>query len=322
MHIGRKEFLKVLGAGALAAGMAGCGGNTGKSSDSGAQTSAGEGAALPRRREPVKTSGPVMSVVTGKDTDAITRRAIQELGGMGVFVSRGDKVMIKPNIGWDRVPEQAATTNPAVVAALVALCLEAGAAKVTVLDNTINDPRRCYVRSGIKEAAEKAGAECPYLEDYNFKQIEVGGELIKQWPVYQPAMEVDKIINVPIAKHHSLSRLTIGMKNFYGLMGGRRNQLHQDVNLSIVEMTAFFAPTLTVVDAVRILTGNGPSGGSLSDVKQTDTVIASVDPVAADSRAAGLFGIDPAEIRYLALGQERGLGSISPEASLVREVAL
>ncbi len=319
MQIGRKEFLKVLGAGALAAGLTGCGGGA-KTEGSGGGTSGD--AAVQRRREPVKTGGPVLSVATGADPEAITRRAIQELGGMGLFVSRGDKVMIKPNIGWDRVPEQAATTNPFVVATLVTLCLEAGAAKVYVLDNTINDPRRCYVRSGIKEAAEKAGAECPFVEDFNFKKAEVGGELIKQWPVYQPALEVDKIINAPIAKHHSLSRLTVGMKNFYGLMGGRRNQLHQDVHLSIAEMTRFFAPTLTVVDAVRILTANGPSGGSLTDVKQTDTVIASLDPVAADSRAAGLFGIDPAEIRYLTLGQQMGLGSISPDASLVREVSL
>ncbi|MCE5273202.1 DUF362 domain-containing protein [bacterium] len=319
MEIGRKEFLKVLGAGALAAGLAGCGGGA---KTEGAGNGASGEAATQRRREPVKTGGPVLSVATGADPEAITRRAIQELGGMGLFISRGDKVMIKPNIGWDRVPEQAATTNPTVVATLVALCLEAGAAKVYVLDNTINDPRRCYVRSGIKEAAEKAGAECPFVEDFNFKKAEVGGELIKQWPVYQPALEVDKIINAPIAKHHSLSRLTVGMKNFYGLMGGRRNQLHQDVHLSIAEMTRFFAPTLTVVDAVRILTGNGPSGGSLTDVKKTDTVIASLDPVAADSRAAGLFGIDPVEIRYLTLGQQMGLGSISPDASLVREVSL
>ncbi|RLB13312.1 MAG: cytoplasmic protein, partial [Deltaproteobacteria bacterium] len=155
-----------------------------------------------------------------------------------------------------------------------------------------------------------------------FLKVNVGGELIKQWPVYRTALEVDKIINVPIAKHHSLSRLTIGMKNLYGLMGGRRNQLHQDVHLSIAEMTAFFAPTLTVVDAVRILVANGPSGGSLSDVKKCDTVIASVDPVAADARAAALFGITPAEIRYLTLGSEMGLGTLEMAEHQVREVRL
>ncbi len=310
----RKRFLRMMGASALAAGIYGCGGGSGTGGGG------GTGEAPRSRREKVTLSGTQLAVVTGSSPEAITRRAIEELGGMGVFVSKGDKVLLKPNIGWDRVPEQAATTNPEVVRTLAMMCLDAGAAKVFVLDNTISDPRRCYTRSGIKAVADEVGAEMPFLEDYNFTSVNVGGALIKEWPVYKAALEVDKIINVPIAKHHSLSRLTIGMKNFYGLVGGRRNQLHQDVHLSIAEMTAFFAPTLTVVDAVRILTGNGPSGGSLSDVKQTNTVIAAVDPVAADARAAALFGVDPSEIRYLVLGAELGLGTLDPATLAVKEV--
>ena len=315
MPIDRKRFIKLLGASAVAAALHGCGGGSGNGS--------GAGSVMPRRmREPVQLPGAKMAVVTGSGPAEITRRAIEELGGIGLFISKGDKVLVKPNIGWDRVPAQAATTNPEVLATLIRLCFEAGAGRVTVLDNTISDSRRCYIRSGIKKAAEELGAEAPYLEDYNFRKVNVGGELIREWPVYKDALEVDKIINVPIAKHHSLSRLSIGMKNFYGLMGGRRNQLHQDVHLSIAEMTAFFAPTLTVVDAVRILTANGPSGGSLADVKQCDTVIASVDPVAADARAAGLFGIDPAEIRHLVIGHEMGLGNLDPDAVETREIQL
>ena len=314
MRMDRKGFFKVIGASALAAGLPGCGGGAGEGESA--------GAVQVRRREPVVTTGPEMAVVTGTDPGAITRRAVEEMGGIGVFVSRGDKVLIKPNIGWDRVPAQAATTNPEVVTALAVMCLDAGAAKVTVLDNTISDPRRCYVRSGIKKAVEEVGAEIPFLEDYNFRKVNVGGELIREWPVYREALEVDKIINVPIAKHHSLSRLTIGMKNLYGLLGGRRNQLHQDVHLSIAEMTAFFAPTLTVVDAFRILTANGPSGGSLSDVTQANTIIASVDPVAADSRAAELFDIDPNEIKYLVLGSQMGIGTLEWESLRVKEVAV
>ena len=309
----RKNFFKIVGASAMAAGFPGCGGSGGRET---------AGAEPVSRREPVVTTGPKMAVVTGTDPEAITRRAIEEMGGIGVFVSRGDKVLIKPNIGWDRVPAQAANTNPQVVAALAAMCLDAGAAKVTVLDNTISDSRRCYVRSGIKKAAEEVGAEVPFLEDYNFRKVLVGGKLIREWPVYRKALEVDKIINVPIAKHHSLSRLTIGMKNLYGLLGGRRNQLHQDVHLSIAEMTAFFAPTLTVVDAFRILIANGPSGGSLSDVRQANTIIASVDPVAADARAAALFDIDPQEIHYLVLGSQMGIGTLEVESSEVKEVAI
>jgi len=314
MRIDRKGFFRVIGASVLAAGFHGCGG--------GAEKSRRTGAVPVHRREPVVTTGPEMAVVTGADPEAITRRAIEEMGGIGVFLSRGDKVLIKPNIGWDRVPAQAATTNPQIVAALAVMCMDAGAAKVTVLDNSISDARRCYVRSGIKKAVEEVGAEIPFLEDYNFRKVNVGGELIREWPVCREALEVDKIINVPIAKHHSLSRLTIGMKNLYGLLGGRRNQLHQDVHLSIAEMTAFFAPTLTVVDAFRILTANGPSGGSLSDVRATNTVIASVDPVAADARAAALFNIDPQEIRYLVLGSQMGIGTLSLESLKVTEVAI
>jgi uncharacterized protein (DUF362 family) len=316
MSIDRKHFIKLLGASAAAAALGGCGGGS-ESSESG--SSSQQGARKPR---PVALSGPAMSVVKGADARAITRRAVEELGGMGIFVSKGDKVLIKPNIGWDRVPAQAATTNPDVVAELCELCFNAGAAKVTVMDNSINDPRRCYVRSGIKKAAEALGADVPFLEDYNFSSVNVGGELIKQWPVYRGALEVDRIINVPIAKHHSLSRLSLGMKNFYGLMGGRRNQLHQDVHLSIAEMTRFFAPSLTVIDAVRILTGNGPSGGSLADVKQLDTVIASVDPVAADARAAGFFGVDPASIGHLELGSQMGIGTYDLGAIQSVEVAI
>jgi len=315
LSMDRKRFLKLIGVSAVAAGLPGCGPGAGGGTSGGSR--------LPRRmREPVQLPGAKMAVVKGAGPEAITRRAIEELGGIGMFVSKGDKVLVKPNIGWDRVPAQAATTNPEVLAAVVKLCFEAGAGQVLVLDNTISDSRRCYVRSGIKKAAEELGAQALYLEDYNFRSVNVGGELIREWPVYKDALEVDRIINVPIAKHHSLSRLSIGMKNFYGLMGGRRNQLHQDVHLSIAEMTAFFAPTLTVVDAVRILTANGPSGGSLADVKQCDTVIASVDPVAADARAAGLFGIDPAEIRYLVIGSQMGLGSLDPATVETREIQL
>ena len=315
--IGRKSFLKVLGASTLAAGLpGGCGGGGGSVEDSGV------GERPIRSREPITTSGPRMAIARGADPEAVTRGAVEALGGMGLFVSRGDKVLIKPNIGWDRVPAQAATTDPQVVRAVAAMCLDAGAAKVVVMDNTINDPRRCYVRSGIKKVAEELGVEVPYAEDYKFKKVNVGGKLIKQWPVYSDALEMDKIINVPIAKHHSLSRLTIGMKNLYGLMGGRRNQLHQDVHLSIAEMTAFFAPSLTVVDATRILAANGPSGGSLSDVRKCDMVIASLDPVAADARAAELFDIDPAQIRYLVLGSEMGLGTLDPSTLETKEVTL
>ena len=203
------------------------------------------------------------------------------------------------------------------------MCLEAGAKEVSILDNSINDARRCYQRSKMIEVAGSLqGVEAPFVEGFRFKEVAVGGKLIQTWPIYTPALEADVLINLPVAKHHSLSKLSIGMKNLYGLVGGRRNQLHQDVNLSIAELTDFFRPDLTIVDAVRILVSNGPSGGSLSDVRKTDTVIASVDPIAADARAAALFDVNPTDLGYLSIGEQMGLGTLDLQSLSPVEVTV
>jgi uncharacterized protein (DUF362 family) len=249
-----------------------------------------------------------LAVVKGADPAAATRRAIELIGGMGSFVSRGDVVLVKPNIGWDRVPEQAATTNPFVVGALVAMAVESGAKKVIVADNPCNDARRSYVRSGIAEAATKAGAEVVYMEDRHFVKHNLGGQVIKDWLVYRDALDANKIINVPIAKHHGLSGVTLVMKNLMGVTGGGRYLMHQRLAESIVDLTAFFKPTLNVLDAVRILKANGPQGGSTKDVVQLDTVAASADPVALEAFGVTLFGKKIEDDAAVRLGQERGLG--------------
>jgi uncharacterized protein (DUF362 family) len=250
-----------------------------------------------------------LAVVKGADPAAATRKSVELLGGMGAFVSRGDVVLVKPNIGWDRVPEQAADTNPFVVGAIVAMVVEAGAKKVIVADNPCNDPRRCYTRSGIADAATKAGAEIVYIENRHYVKKNLGGEVIKEWLVYRDAIEADKIINVPIAKHHGLGGVTLIMKNFMGAVGGARNLMHQRLPESIVDLTAYFKPTLNVLDAVRILKANGPQGGSLNDVVQLDTVAASADPVALEAFGVTLFGKKVEDHRAVRLGQERGLGT-------------
>ena len=208
----------------------------------------------------------------GKSASFITKAAVDAFGGMKRFISRGDVVVIKPNIGWDRTPEQAANTNPIVVAALVELAYAAGAKKVKVFDNTCNAARRCYKNSGIEEAARATGADVFFVEDRRLKKVNLGGEILKEWPVYADALEADKIINVPIAKQHSLARITLSMKNLMGLIGGSRNLLHQKLDTNIVDLAAFFKPSLTVLDAVRILRANGPQGGNLNDVKIANTV--------------------------------------------------
>ena len=263
-----------------------------------------------------------MAVVKGPDPAAATRKAVELLGGMESFISKGDVVFVKPNISWDRVPEQAATTNPAVVEMVVRMVLESGAKKVLVADNTCNDARRCYKRSGIKEAAERAGADVSFMEDRKFKKIDLGGEVIKEWPVYTDVIEADKIINIPIAKHHGLSGVTLSMKNLMGLIGGARNRLHQKLAESVVDLTAFFKPTLHILDAKRILTARGPASGTTKDIKTLQTVAASVDPVRIDAFGITLFGKEPGEFEHVRLGEERGLGTSDFKAAGFTEVSL
>ena len=201
---------------------------------------------------------PEMAILQGDDPEQLARQAIEELGGMRRFIARGDVVLVKPNIGWDRTPEQAANTNPAVVAEVVRQCWNAGARRVIVTDVSCNDPRRCFQRSGIAAAAQRAGAEVILPDPAKFQDVDLQGEVLRNWPVFAPFLNADKIINIPIAKHHSLTGATLGMKNWYGMLGGPRHQLHQKIHESLVDLAAFMRPTLTIIDCYRVLIRNGP----------------------------------------------------------------
>jgi uncharacterized protein (DUF362 family) len=263
-----------------------------------------------------------MSIVKGTDIAATTRKAVELLGGMGSFVSKGDVVFVKPNISWDRVPEQAATTNPQVVTTVIEMVKEAGAKRILVADNTCNDARRCYKRSGIQDAAKAAGADVSFMEDRKFRKVNLGGAVLEDWEVYTDVIEADKIINIPIAKHHGLSGVTLSMKNLMGLIGGSRNRLHQKMSESIVDLAAYFKPTLNILDANRILTARGPASGTTKDIKVLNTVAASADPVAIDAFGITLFGRDPAEFEHIRLGEERGLGTADFTKMALKEVSL
>jgi uncharacterized protein (DUF362 family) len=263
---------------------------------------------------------PDLVISKGITPARITEAAIRALGGMSRFVSRGDVVLVKPNIAFDRKPELAATTNPEVVATLVRLCLEAGAKQVRVFDNPMEDPRRSYVSSGIMAAAKAAGANVSYIDERKFRRMDLKGEVLKSWEVYQEAVEVDKMINCPILKHHTEARLTMGMKNLMGLIGGERGRLHWHLEQAIVDLAAFFKPTLVVLDAFRVLTANGPQGGSLKYVKQLNTVAASSDQVAIDAMGAKLFGLRPAEMAHLPIAVKRGLGRMDLTKIRIKEV--
>lgn len=264
-----------------------------------------------------------MSIVTGGDAGAAVRRAVDELGGIRRFVARGDVVVVKPNAGWDRTPEQAGNTNPEVVAAVVRLCAEAGAAKVIVTDVPVNEARRTFVRSGIAEAARGAGAEVVLPEERLFRDAELGGETLGVWPVLEPFLAADKIINLPIAKHHSLTGVTLGLKNWYGILGGHRSRLHQRIHESLAELAVFMRPTLTILDGWRVLMRNGPSGGSLEDVELKQTIVASTDPVALDAYAAkAWWDLEAARLPCLSLAEQRGLGTARFETLRTRAVKL
>ena len=262
-----------------------------------------------------------MAVVKGEDPSAITRKAVQLLGGMGRFVKAGDVVVVKPNIGWDRSPEQAGCTNPFVVAALVTMAKESGAKVVKVFDYACNDPRRTYKSSGIEDAVKKAGGLIYFCDEWKYYPAEYPqGALMGDWPVFRDAVECDCFINVPVAKNHGLTTLTLSMKNLMGICGGRRGSIHWNIDKKLPEITEFIKPNLTVIDAYRILLRNGPTGGDLDDVEKKNTVIASADPVMADAYATTLFGLKPSDIGYIAEGAKRGLGSMDIARAKIRSL--
>jgi uncharacterized protein (DUF362 family) len=196
----------------------------------------------------------------------------------------------------------------------VRLCQDAGARTVIVTDVSCNDPRVCFVRSGIAAAARSAGAQVILPDERRFREVNLGGDVLTTWPVLEPFLTADKIINLPIAKHHSLTGCTLGMKNFYGIIGGQRSRLHQRINESLVDLTAFVRPTLTIVDAYRVLMRGGPTGGSLADVEFKKTLLAGTDPVALDSYAAkAWWDLDYQRLPFLRIAQARGLGKMNFE---------
>ncbi len=257
---------------------------------------------------------PVIAVSRNREIAAMVAAVVDQLGGMGRFVSQDDRVVVKPNIGWDRTPAQAADTHPEVVKALVVLALEAGAASVAVFDRPCNEERRCYHNSGIKpalDAMDDRRVRCEYMDDRRFVPVTIErGRALSEWEFYKDALEADCYINMPVAKHHGLTGLTLGLKNVMGVIGGRRGRIHHNIAQNLADLNTVMRPALTVVDATRILLRNGPQGGRLEDVAQKNTVLASVDPVAADAYATTLFDRAPGEIDSTVRAHAMGLGEM------------
>lgn len=250
----------------------------------------------------------------------LTEQVMSNLGGMAAFVKKGDVVWVKPNMAWDRAPEFAANTNPDLVATLVRLCFEAGAKAVKVGDKTCNDNKKSYPASGIEAAAKAAGAEIVYLDDNRFKEVELKGKRLDKWLVYPDIIEADLVINAPVVKHHAIAKATLCMKNYMGVVSGERGKWHQDIGTCLSDITAFMKPRLCVLDAIRILTANGPTGGNLDDVKRMNTVAAGTDIVALDAFGAELLGHKPEEIVSVAAGAKTGLGEIDYHKIALKEL--
>jgi uncharacterized protein (DUF362 family) len=265
-----------------------------------------------------------LSVARGSDPTAITRAALSAIGGMGRFVKRGDDVIVKPNICVDyRSFEYGATTNPDVVATLVEECLGAGAKRVRVMDFPFGGaPESAFATSGIAAAVTAAGGEMEVMNGAKYREVEIPeGRDITRWPVYQDVLTTDVLIDVPIAKHHSLARLTLAGKNLMGVILNRGG-IHNNMGQRVADLVSLVRPTLTVVDAVRTLMAHGPTGGNLDDVRLTNTVVASHDIVAADAYAATLFGLTGEDIDYIRAAADMGLGTLDLEAIKIEEVAV
>jgi len=269
-----------------------------------AQTAAPEDTATPQ------TDNPYLVVAHGSDPEALVRQGLTALGGIERFMKSGADVIIKPNICVGHHSyEYAATTNPWVVAALVKICLEAGAKRVRVMDNGFGGSADlCYTGSGIEEQVVAVGGEMEEMTELKYIDSQIPNAVkLTHAAIYQDVLNADLLINVPIAKHHSMATLTLGLKNLMGVMLNRES-IHPSFEKNLIDLATMVRPQLTIIDAIRTLMANGPTGGNLGDVKQQDTMIFSHDIVAADSYATRLFDKTPEKIPYILRAAERGLG--------------
>jgi len=306
---GRREFLRtaaLIGVGALSLSV----GLLGKSKHANGETAP---PAKEQKNQEPKSKVQVAVVTSDKPEKAVVA-AIGLMGGIEKFVKKGQVVVIKPNVAWEKPPELAASTNPDVVAAIIKECYRAGAKKVKVVERSCQNGKTCFDICGYDKIIKETGAERVILSepgDYTETEFPEGKE-IKSWPIAKEILECDVLINVPIAKNHGLSKLTLSIKNLMGVMGGRRSELHHKVGQKMADVLTRIRPHLTIIDAYRVLVRNGPTGGNPKDVVLVKKIIASVDPVAADAYAAELeaFKLKAKDIPYIQAAYDMGLGEM------------
>ena len=250
--------------------------------------------------------------VKGTDPASMFDEGINSLGGMTEFVKPGQTVVVKPNIGWDAIPERAANTNPELIGRIIRRCYEAGAKSVSVFDNTCDEWKKCYTNSGIEKEVKAAGGTIiPGNSESYYKEVQIPeGKNLSGAKVHELILESDVFINVPVLKSHSSAKLTIAMKNLMGVVWDRRWWHKNDLHQCIADYATFRRPDLNIIDAYRVMKRNGPRGISVEDVVLLDSLLITKDIVAADAAAAKLFGLEPDDIPYIVIAAEMGIGTM------------
>ena len=266
-----------------------------------------------------------MVAIMGGNPDAMFDLGIQELGGMGAFIRKGQKVLVKPNIGWDVVPELAANTNPLLVKRIIEHCFKAGAKEVYVFDHTCDNWVNTYKNSGIEKAAKSAGAKVvPGNTENYYQEIEIpGGKKLKKAKVHELLLETDVFINVPVLKDHNSTRMTACLKNTMGIVWDRGFWHSNDLHQCVADYALFEKkPVLNVIDCYNVMVKNGPQGVSKEDVVQMKSQIITADWVAGDTAAAKMLGVDPFKIDYIPIADKMGLGTMNLDSLNIKRIKM
>lgn len=266
-----------------------------------------------------------MVAVMGGEPDAMFDIGIQEFGGLEAFIQKGQKVLVKPNIGWDVVPELAANTNPLLVRRVIEQCLRAGAKEVYIFDHTCDNWVNCYKNSGIERAAKDAGAKVVSGDSEKYYQeIDIpGGVRLKKVKVHELLLETDVFLNIPVLKHHSSTRMTGALKNMMGVVWDRGYWHSNDLNQCIADYALFEKkPALNIIDCYNVMVKNGPQGVSKEDVVQMRSMIITPDWVAGDAAASKMLNIPTERIEYIAMAHKLGVGNMNIDSMNIRRIKM
>jgi uncharacterized protein (DUF362 family) len=265
-----------------------------------------------------------MVAVKGGEPDVMLQKGMEALGGIRAFVKKGQKVVIKPNIGWDVGPERAGNTNPKLISEIVRQCSNAGAKEVYVLDHTCDNWQRSYKNSGIESAVKEAGGKiAPANTESYYHEVSIpNGKSLTKAKEHELILAADVFINVPVLKSHDSSRLTIAMKNLMGNVWDRGDWHRNDLHQCIADFATFRKPTLNIVDAYNVMKRNGPRGISVEDIIMMKSLLISTDIVAIDTAATKLFGINPLDVRYIQLAADQKVGRVDLENLRIKRITV